>query len=97
MYRGSLVGNQQSCKVQIVKNGSSIKDFGFINTFVAGGTFELNSRQTYAQTYLDSPASTSALTYKIQSAAETTANSGAIYWQDQADNESTIQLLEIGA
>jgi len=97
MYRGSVSGNQQSCKVQIVKNGSSLKDFGTINTFVAAGTFELNSRQTYAQTYLDSPASTSALTYKIQSAAETTANSGAIYWQGSVNNTSTIQLLEIGA
>jgi len=97
MYRGSVSGNQQSMKVQIVKNGSSLKDFGFINTFVCAGTFELNSRQTYSQTYVDSPASTSALTYKIQAAAETTANSGALYWQSSANNTSTIQLLEIGA
>jgi len=97
MYRGSVSGNQQSMKVQIVKNGSTLKDFGFINCFVAAGTFELNSRQTYSQTYVDSPASTSALTYKIQAAAETTANSGALYWQSSAGNESTIQLLEIGA
>jgi len=97
LYRGSLASNQQSLKVQIVKNGSSLKDFGFITTFTAGGTFELNFRTTYSQTYLDSPASTSALTYKIQAAAETTANSGAVYWNQQGTNTSTIQLLEIGA
>ena len=98
MYRGSVASPQQSCKVQIVKNGTSLKDFGFINTFtVQNVTFELNSKQTYSQTYLDSPASTSALTYKIQSAAESTANSGAVYWQAGTNNTSTIQLLEIGA
>jgi hypothetical protein len=97
LYRGSASGNQQSLKVQIVKNGSSLKDFGFINTFVAAGTFELNSRQIYSQTYLDSPASTSALTYKIQAAAEVTTSSGSVVWQGSPGNESTIQLLEIGA
>jgi hypothetical protein len=97
MYRSSASGNQQSCKVQIVRNGSSLKDFGFINTFVAAGTFELNSRQTYSQTYLDSPASTSALTYKIQAAAEVTTSSGSVNWNTQGTNTSTIQLLEIGA
>lgn len=97
MYRGSAANNQQSMKVQIVKNGSTLKDFGFINTFVCAGTFELNSRQTYSQTYVDSPASTSALTYKIQAAAETTANGGELVWQGSANNTSTIQLLEIGA
>jgi hypothetical protein len=97
MYRASASNNQQSCKVRILKNGSSIKDFGFINTFVAAGTFELNSRQTYSQTYLDSPASTSALTYKIQAAAEEQSLSGSVQWQSSTNNTSTIQLLEIGA
>ena len=97
MYRGSAANNQQSLKIRIVKNGSSLKDFGFIDTFVAAGTFELNSRSTYSQTYVDSPASTSALTYKIQAAVEETSTSGAVYWQQLAEHLSTIQLLEIGA
>ena len=97
LYRGSAQNNQQSLKVQIVKNGSTLKNFGFIDTFAMSGTFELNSRSTYSQTYVDSPSSTSALTYKIQAAVEETSTSGAVYWQNLAEHLSTIQLLEIGA
>lgn len=47
-------------------------------------------------TYLDSPATTSATTYKIQAAPVYTANSGTANFQ--LDNvPSTITLLEIGA
>jgi len=46
--------------------------------------------------YLDSPASTSALTYKTQGAVFTTNNSGSSTFQTNA-SISTITLLEIGA
>lgn len=45
--------------------------------------------------YYDSPATTSATTYKIQAKVDTTANSGTSAWQ--ASSPSTITLLEIGA
>lgn len=46
--------------------------------------------------YLDSPASTSALTYKTQGAIYTTANSGTSTYQI-GNSKSTITLWEIGA
>jgi hypothetical protein len=97
-YKGSVAGNQQSVKGKILRGATTIvsNNNDYISTFVAGGTFELNFKGPYAQTYLDSPATTSATTYKVQSAVETTANSGAVYWQYNS-SLSTITLLEIGA
>ena len=46
--------------------------------------------------YLDSPSSTSALTYKTQGAIYTTANSGSSTYQI-GNSKSTITLWEIGA
>ena len=47
-------------------------------------------------TLLDDPNTTSATTYKLQGAAETTSNSGQVIFQING-NPSTITLLEIGA
>lgn len=49
-----------------------------------------------ASSYLDSPATTSATTYKIQACASSTANSMALVAQGNA-SQSNITLLEIGA
>jgi hypothetical protein len=49
-----------------------------------------------AGTYLDSPNTTSATTYKTQGCVTTTANSGTLSFQ-QASAISTIILMEIGA
>jgi len=46
--------------------------------------------------YLDSPATTSSITYKTQGKAGTTANNGSARYQ-YGDFTSTITLLEIGA
>ena len=47
-------------------------------------------------TYVDSPATTSATTYKTQGKVSTTADSASVIYQDQSA-PSTITLLEIGA
>jgi hypothetical protein len=47
-------------------------------------------------TYMDSPASTSALTYKLQSAVYTTSASSSVTFQISS-SRSTITLFEIGA
>ena len=55
------------------------------------------SRYFYANgVYLDSPSSTSALTYKTQGRCEDTASSGQARFQPN-DATSTITLIEIGA
>jgi len=46
--------------------------------------------------YLDSPSSTSALTYKLQGAANTTSSSGQVQYQ-LGSSSSSIILMEIGA
>ena len=50
--------------------------------------------------YMDSPSSTSALTYKTQARCETTANNGSWRANQQStsgESPSSIQLIEIGA
>ena len=65
----------------------------FIN---AGGASTISLGGNMAITYLDSPATTSATTYKLQSAVERTTNSASITYQ-YTSAPSTITLLEIGA
>jgi hypothetical protein len=66
--------------------------FGGIST--TGSGVSLGS--IFGITYLDSPATTSSTTYKIQSAPVYTANSGTANFQ-LSSAPSTITLLEIGA
>ena len=65
-------------------------------TFSGSSLAEVYTLWTY--NYLDSPATTSSVTYKTQGRVSTTANSGVIYFQLQAANApSTMILMEIGA
>jgi len=63
---------------------------------VASSPSEINYRRLTAIHYLDSPATTSATTYKIQSAAHNTSGSAFIRFQT-GSTPSTIILMEIGA
>jgi hypothetical protein len=51
---------------------------------------------SYALAVVDSPATTSATTYKLQAKIDSTAGSSSIYFQ-LSSNPSTIILMEIGA
>lgn len=59
------------------------------------GTTQVHLVNTQAVNYLDSPATTSATTYKLQARAETTAGGGKIEFQPDSC-PSTITLMEIG-
>lgn len=65
----------------------------FIN---AGGASTISLGNLMSISYLDSPATTSATTYKLQAAVERTANSASTTFQ-YSSAPSTITLLEIGA
>jgi len=65
-----------------------------VSIYAVGGTYILSPNNNY--TYLDSPATTSATTYKTQGKADDTANSGSARFQ-QGSNPSMITLIEIGA
>jgi hypothetical protein len=60
---------------------------------LAGG----GPRQSISIVYLDSPATTSATTYKPQYKQTTNANDKTLYMQNGNGGASTITLMEIGA
>jgi hypothetical protein len=62
----------------------------------AGGATAIEFSLFIPISYLDSPATTSSTTYKVQGKTESTANSGEVNFQKGA-NVSTITLMEIGA
>lgn len=89
-------------KARIMRGATSIVDFGG-----SGGESTLGgvgaTTDDYSQdvailgfNYLDSPATTSATTYKVQLAVATTANNAAARAQFQSAT-STLILMEIGA
>jgi hypothetical protein len=67
----------------------------FLYLGVTGAT-QVISHTVLPLCYLDSPATTSATTYKTQGKVDDTGNSGSSTWQ-QGSKMSTITLLEIGA
>jgi hypothetical protein len=70
-------------------------NYGLGGTYAAGAT-AVESRGMAPIVYLDSPATTSATTYKTQGRPEFTASSQNVVFQ-QGSNPSTIVLMEIGA
>ena len=71
--------------------GNAVTDY-----IQVGGATSVASYGLSPITYLDSPATTSSVTYKIQGKADSTANSGSTTYQNNS-GVSTITLLEIGA
>jgi hypothetical protein len=81
--------------VQLVRGATSIQDLGqVLDANFGTGTAGLAG--SYGATYRDSPATTSATTYKTQVKTNTTANSGQVVAQ-ASSTVSTMTLIEIGA
>ena len=84
---------------QIMRNSTVATDFGnksFFQAIGAAGATVVEKHDTKAFHFLDAPASTSALVYKLQGRVSTTANSNTLRFQPDAST-SSILLLEIGA
>ena len=62
----------------------------------AGGVGAIKASDQVPLVYLDSPSSTSALTYKVQGKSSHTSNNGQARFQI-SDNPSSITLMEISA
>jgi hypothetical protein len=94
-YRGA---NEVGSRVMLLRDGGSILDYPLETPmyFRANGATAVYFSNILPVTYLDSPATTSATTYKIQSCLTTTANSASITYQF-ASAKSVITLIEIGA
>ena len=84
----------EDMKIKLVRNGVDIA--GMYQYAMYTGTSLPFRGATYSLSYLDSPATTSATTYKTQFAAA--ENAGTVQVQQDAGNSlSTIILMEIAA
>jgi hypothetical protein len=84
---------------RLVRNSTTIVNYGnnlFSANAVTGSNTEAYLLESKVISYVDSPATTSATTYKVQSAVSTTANGANINWQ-YGSAPSQIILMEIGA
>ena len=95
--RFSKNSNDQGVGVKVLRDATDIFSTSgdFLYLGVSGGT-AVFSHTVLPLCYLDSPATTSAITYKTQGKVDDTGNSGSSTWQ-QGSKMSTITLLEIGA
>lgn len=82
--------------MRLLRGSTTIKNCEYPFSLNLNGTTNVIGNSFQAFTYLDSPATTSATTYKMQINTNTTANSGYVVGQG-GNNPSTITLLEIGA
>jgi hypothetical protein len=82
--------------LQIVRGVTSIYDADFAARLTATGATAVLLGVYTNLIYEDSPATTSATTYKTQGKVSSTADNGQIIYQDNSA-PSTITLLEIGA
>ena len=84
--------NDTTCKIQLLRGASSINVFAFY----AGrnSSTQINSVGSASTCYLDSPATTSATTYKTQFASSQNNASATV---QESSETSTITLLEVVA
>ena len=93
-------GSEQGAGMVLYRDATSIFDMnqsGIGASFFSGtGVTALETRHMVSVSYLDSPATTSATTYKTQGRVELITNSGGSTYQN-GSRPSTITLMEIGA
>jgi hypothetical protein len=98
VYRGSQF---QGGSWQLLRGASAILTYNYATSqgfmmIEANGATDTSLVQVGNMTYLDSPSTTSATTYKTQIAVGNTASSG--FMRAQGDSlTSTITLIEVGA
>ena len=87
-----------AAKARLLRDATTIVDYpdDTFQYIAAGGASSASWAGILPVTYLDSPATTSSTTYKLQGAVQTTANSCSVTFQ-YSSAPSTITLLEIGA
>jgi hypothetical protein len=98
MQQGNLFRAQspQEGNFQLLRDATSIKTFTPVLRNQGASSINLGLGVVTPLTWLDSPSTTSATTYKVQASVNYTANSGA-YEAQYGYSASVITLLEIGA
>jgi len=94
MNRHYKLSNIQGTKMALLRGSTSIWSADSVAYSQMSSTHSIATHTTPVM-YLDSPATTSATTYKIQAAPASTADSGQLFVNETGT--STITLLEIGA
>lgn len=98
-YKSFRGQSTQGVGLQLVRGSTAIQIIGGAKyaafTWDGVSTGGAEFRTVTTSTYLDSPATTSSTTYKVQGGVLYTSNSGEMVCQN--DSPSTIILMEIGA
>ena len=94
----SRSANESRAQAQLLRGATKIADYNtesfFGGQFTSATSFFMNAQNSI--TYLDSPATTSATTYKLQGSVNSTGGSQTLTFQYNS-SQSTITLMEIGA
>ena len=95
-YNSSTNQATSVLEIRLLRDATSIQDFKGVSYVNIGSTGGSNLLVRAPISYLDSPNTISATTYKIQGRVSSTANSAEAVFQ-VSSSVSTITLLEIGA
>jgi hypothetical protein len=100
-YRGGSSPSEYTVAAVLLRGATIIADYDNngdeFNKFTMGqNSISMEQRIIQPIIKLDSPATTSAVTYKLQARVRYTSNSGQVTFQDES-TPSTIILMEIGA
>jgi hypothetical protein len=102
--QGFAIGNspdsgQFGMSTRILRGSTEV--FTLRNSSNAGSTAAIGTssqlRGVVSMHYLDSPATTSAITYKTQAATNSTASNQSVNFQSESVQQSSIIMMEIGA
>lgn len=94
--QGRQTANNFAIGAKLLRGSTAIQDWSDYNYLAATmtGTTFCMAQASVSMSYLDSPSTTSATTYKVQGACDSTSNTA--YWQINS-GPSQIILMEIGA
>jgi hypothetical protein len=101
--QGTGSQNFNRAVVKLLRGGTDIRDFGYVKTFASPAItgLDMHGGGTVFLQYLDSPATTSATTYKTQGKSGTTSGGAFVQFQISLTGSdqgySAMTLLEIGA
>jgi hypothetical protein len=90
----------QQCfySARLLRDSTTIHNLPSAGNYNFGNASSATIANVFPINWVDSPATTSATTYKVQGAVQSTSSSATTTWQNSGgDSTSTIILLEIGA
>lgn len=86
------ISNSLTATIQLLRDATVIRD-GFFQIFIGGAT-TVNAIRTHTIMALDTPSTTSSITYKTQGKIDTTLNSAEVKFQTN-NKTDTIMLIEV--